>query len=521
MIATALIAAFWYTLAPPQLGGKTTILLVQGTSMLPRFHAGDLVVVRQAAHYTVGTLAAYHYVPFHSIFFHQIIARVDGRYVFQGINNPVADNYHPTRQQIIGRLWFALPGVGSWFIFWRQPMHAALLVGALALVTTLTAPRRRRRMGRVEQKAPLGLAAAGSPGPWWILSGALATVAAASLAISGWSYTHPLTTVQSRPITYSQSVHFDYQAQVAKSVLYPLGKLRPGDPVYVPPVEAMTVGLQYQLDLRQGQVLGGTAGLDAEIVSTSGWHYRYPLISPRRFTGASTALSVALDPTSVLNTVSQVTDMTQDQLDTYQLRLIPMVRATALSHGKLFSAQFDQPIAFDLNKSWLRLQVPDTISLNQYLNPVSTGSSQYSQVVPNALTAFGLAVPLSQTRRYGPLATTLFLLGAGLAWWWGQRVQSRLDPASRIAQRYASILVDVDHLPFSPFERSIQVGSIDGLVRLALQCERMILHAKSGEDLHLYLLENVGESYYYVVPASASSPLPQAHLQSVESIPSP
>ncbi|MCL6564629.1 MAG: hypothetical protein K6U87_16670, partial [Firmicutes bacterium] len=406
-------------------------------------------------------------------------------------------------------------------IFWRQPTHAALLVGALALVTTLTAPRRKRRMGRVEQKAPSGLAASGSSGPWWTLSGTLAALAAAGLGVSGWSYTHPLTTVQSQPIAYSQTVHFDYQAQVAKSVLYPLGQLRPGDPVYVPPVKTMTVGLQYQLDLKQGQVLGGTAGLDAEILSTSGWRYRYPLISPRQFTGASTTLSATLDPAAVLNTVSQVKDMTQDQLDTYQLRLIPVVHATALSHGKLFSAQFDQPISFDLNKSWLRLQVPTTLSLDQYLNPVSKGSSQYSQVVPSALSAFGYALPLSQARRYGPLAATLFLLGAGLAWWWGQRAQSRLDPASRIARRYASILVDVDHLPFSPFERSIQVGSIDGLVRLALQCERMILHAKSGEDLHLYLLENVGESYYYAVRASVSTPLPQSQLQSVESVPSP
>ena len=197
-----------------------------------------------------------------------------------------------------------------------------------------------------------------------------------------------------------------------------------------------------------------------------------------------------------------------------------MLRATALSHGKLFSAEFDQPIAFDINKSWLRLRVPTTLSLEQYLNPVSKGSTHYSEVVPNALSAFGQALPLSQARRYGPMVTTLFLLGAGLTWWWGRRAQSRLDPATRIGRRYASILVDVDHLPFSPFERSIQVGSIDGLVRLALQCERMILHAKSGEDLHLYLLENVGESYYCAVRTPVPNPMAQLQPLPVESVPS-
>lgn len=219
LIYGVLLAALWYALAPPQFGGKTAILLVQGTSMLPRFHAGDLVVVRKATHYPVGTLAAYPNVPFHSVFFHQIIAQADGRYVFQGINNPVADNFHPTRQQIIGRLWFSLPGVGSWFVFWRKPAHAALLVGALTLVTTFTTPRRKRRMGRVGQKAGPVFTAFASPGPWWTVSGLFAVCAAAGLGISGWSYTHPLYAVQSKPIAYTQKMHFNYQAQVAKSVL--------------------------------------------------------------------------------------------------------------------------------------------------------------------------------------------------------------------------------------------------------------------------------------------------------------
>ena len=68
---------------------------------------------------------------------------------------------------------------------------------------------------------------------------------------------------------------------------------------------------------------------------------------------------------------------------------------------------------------------------------------------------------------------------------------------TRIARQYASLLISVDALPFSPSSRSIRVGSMEGLVRLADQYERIILHAVGEGGCHIYLLENAGESYYF------------------------
>ena len=42
-------AAAWLAFAPAQLGGSATYAVVYGTSMLPHFHADDLVIVRKAA----------------------------------------------------------------------------------------------------------------------------------------------------------------------------------------------------------------------------------------------------------------------------------------------------------------------------------------------------------------------------------------------------------------------------------------------------------------------------------------
>ena len=50
-------AAAWLAFAPAQLGGSATYAVVYGTSMLPHFHADDLVIVRKAGSYHAGDVA--------------------------------------------------------------------------------------------------------------------------------------------------------------------------------------------------------------------------------------------------------------------------------------------------------------------------------------------------------------------------------------------------------------------------------------------------------------------------------
>src|SRR5579864_7139736 len=57
--ALAVLAAAWLALAPPQLGGSTSYAITTGTSMLPNFRAGDLVLLRKESSYHVGMVAGY------------------------------------------------------------------------------------------------------------------------------------------------------------------------------------------------------------------------------------------------------------------------------------------------------------------------------------------------------------------------------------------------------------------------------------------------------------------------------
>ena len=62
LISAALVVlavAVWLLLAPTQIGGETSYVRTSGISMQPRFHTGDLAIVRPAERYKVGDIVAY------------------------------------------------------------------------------------------------------------------------------------------------------------------------------------------------------------------------------------------------------------------------------------------------------------------------------------------------------------------------------------------------------------------------------------------------------------------------------
>src|SRR5262245_49045395 len=83
--------AAWLLLAPTQIGGETRYVTTSGVSMAPRFHSGDLAVVRPADDYKVGQIVAYRSAQLRTVVLHRIIAIKGDRYVFKGDNNDFID----------------------------------------------------------------------------------------------------------------------------------------------------------------------------------------------------------------------------------------------------------------------------------------------------------------------------------------------------------------------------------------------------------------------------------------------
>jgi signal peptidase I len=132
-----LLGALWWVAAPPRLGGSTSFVIVDGTSMLPRLQRNDLVVLRASGSYRAGDVVGYRSSLLHRVVLHRIVAIEHGRFTFKGDNNGFVDPERPTGPSLVGKVWLRVPGAGrvvdSLRVPWIVGALAALLVLALGL----------------------------------------------------------------------------------------------------------------------------------------------------------------------------------------------------------------------------------------------------------------------------------------------------------------------------------------------------------------------------------------------------
>ena len=104
-VGLVLTVTLWIVLAPTEFGGQATYVIINGNSMQPGLHEGDLVILRQADSFVVGDIATYR-SPDVGTVIHRIIDRRGEQYIFQGDNNAWVDSYQPTQADLIGKYWF-------------------------------------------------------------------------------------------------------------------------------------------------------------------------------------------------------------------------------------------------------------------------------------------------------------------------------------------------------------------------------------------------------------------------------
>jgi signal peptidase I len=143
----AVLAAGWWLLAPPALGGSTSLVTVDGTSMLPSLKRDDLVALRGSDSYRVGDVVGYRSTLLGRVVLHRIVAVHAGRYTLKGDNNSFVDPEHPTEAQLLGKLSLRVPLAGRLVPLLHVPWLVGALAGALVLllgieVRSTTAPRR-------------------------------------------------------------------------------------------------------------------------------------------------------------------------------------------------------------------------------------------------------------------------------------------------------------------------------------------------------------------------------------------
>ena len=147
----AVVVMLWaVTLRPQVLGGPATFVAIRGSSMVPAYQHGDLVVVESVATYEVGQVAAYR-VPAGEVGAgHVVIHRIVGGdathgFRMKGDHNTAPDPWMPKQADMIGIASFRVANAGRLIALVQQPVIMGGLAGAIVVTVLLAQPPRQQR----------------------------------------------------------------------------------------------------------------------------------------------------------------------------------------------------------------------------------------------------------------------------------------------------------------------------------------------------------------------------------------
>lgn len=499
IVSLVLLGTGWFFLAPTQLGGSDSYVQSYGTSMEPRFHAGDLVVVRAASSYRVGDIVAYHNGSLgNHVVLHRIIRIAGGRYFFKGDNNNFVDSYQPNRSQLVGRMWLHVPAVGRYLV-WLHGSHLFLVAGIGALLVLLLGAglggSRMRRRGRSGQ-APRPQ----TTQPHTFSLGALPVGAAALLlafaGLAALSYTRPLTTKAAKPGVYMQTGRFSYDAPAPGGArVYGSTTVTTGQPLFLRLVHSANFHFAYTLSSSAPHGIAGTIALDAKVASSNGWKRTLHLAAPTTFSGDRVNVTGNLSFRSLTSLLERVDALSDVNGGTYTLTLLPKVQVRGVVDGSALHDRFAPQLAFMLDPNQLQLEPGGATGAGAASALTQTASGSGTVTVANRLSLLKLklSVPLARKLSLGGSALALLLLLVGVL----LALRSRTaDEHTRITRLYRDLIVPVEGMPAEPATKVVKVSSIEGLVRIADQAGRMIMHFERA-GLHTYFVEDAGVRYTY------------------------
>jgi signal peptidase I len=508
-----LLAAAWLVAGPAQLGGRTTYVSTHGISMEPRFHTGDLALVRPAADYRVGQVVAYRSTVLHSVILHRIIARDGDRYVFKGDNNDFIDPVHPGRSELIGRLWVRVPRGGMVLGWLHAPVVAALLCGGIALLLVWPTRRRRRRDRR--RARPPGAPAMTSAGParlgnpnaqLFVTGCALFALACLVLGLVAW--TRPASRSVAAKVDYTQKIRFSYRADAPAGAVYPTGTVKTGDPIFTRLVRRVRVKVAYRLDSAAPSELAGTQELLLRLSSPTGWTRTTQLQPPTAFRGAATSAWVTLDLDQLQALIRRVETQTGAPAGAaFTLDVLPRVRVKGTLAGQALATRYAPALSLQLDPLQLRwgggtaatgATAPASAgaagALPAVFTPSGRGSVAATVAMPNRLSLGGHGLRIG-TARWLTLLGLLLAGAAGLLTLIRER-RRPTDLSMQIQARYKHLLVPIASIVLTPDQPIVDVMTIDALAQVAERCERVILHHhRIGAES--YLVDDEGTLYRY------------------------
>lgn len=496
----ALVLAAVWMCWPVPLGGDTVYVVTHGISMEPRFHTGDLAILRAADHYSVGDVVAYRSTTLKTTVMHRIVALDGPRFVFKGDNNSWRDPDHPTQDLLLGKLWLRLPQGGKALAALGSPLGLMVLclIGAVFLAATSTPVRRMR--GRRRPRPTRVVRAHSLPVRALARQAVLmsAGVAAAALAGEAVLLALPDTQSDSRTVQISEAGQFAYGGTAVPGTTYPTGRVQTGDAVYTQLARTITVTFRDQVTgppLNSAALTGlrGTLRLVVTVATPDGW-------TGTLTSGATTHLdrgvleaSVLLDPAYAADVVHRHASEVGGSGGSATLTVVPQVTLEGAVQGHSFTAASPVGISFALSPNTLRPASAEPAALA----PKVSTPVQATSVVPRHFRLLSVQLPIGLARILAGVVLALSLVVLGGAAWIGRK--RRDDVADEILLRSAARILPVTG--FTPGASVVDVSDAESLRRVAERLDTVVLHL-DGEDGHTFAVQDMETTYRYVLPTS-------------------
>lgn len=505
------MAVAWIVFAPVQVGGRTSYVIVNGNSMEPKFHGGDLVITREMDGYAAGDVAAYRHPEIGPVI-HRIVERDGERFVFKGDNNSWLDSYRPESSEFIGAAWIQVPSIGGLVGRMRGPGSMAVLAGIMGVIamTTFVTNNSHTKDGRKRPRSgrPSAGKGAGSPRqPGDNGQGLLTLLAAlmiASLVLGVFAFGRPASRTVSEEVGYEHMGKFGYSADVPAGV-YDMKEVRTGEPVFRRLARTVRVRFDYGLTSEEARMDGvsGTYRLIAEISDPdTGWKRTMLLQDHTGFSGGFTAMA-DLDLSEAQRLIEGMEKRTGYHSDRYAVTVAPEVFVQGTLADQSLDDEFSPRLDFWLDPIRLQLQTPIATDPSQPsegtnpLEPSKEGSVSRSHTEPNTLSILVFEPGVSVARKlslFGLALSSMGLLFVGVP----MLRALRGDEPERIRSRYGPLLVSTQGGDLESESRVVRVFSFRDLARLAENGGQSILHQTTG-GIHDYYLRDTGVIYHYQI----------------------
>jgi signal peptidase I len=496
--ALMLVAAwlFW----PTALGGGTTYVTTHGTSMQPRFHTGDLGILRSAGSYAVGDIVAYRSESLKTTVMHRIVALDGDRFVIQGDNNDWLDQDHPSKDEVLGRLFVRIPQGGKALTAVSSPGVIGL-VGVATLTVLGSARRPRGRHGirssrrRPARRSPtFSMPARVRARQVALGSGAVALLAAVG---GGVLLALPSTQTDTRTLQVIQQGTFSYTGAAEPGTTYPNGVISTGDPVYTKLTDGLTVSFQ---DTVSGPGPGlesvtGTAWLDLSVSTPDGWTAALGRGATASVANGTVTASAEVDPARAAAFLTKHYAEIGANPGGASLIVTPTVQMTGTLAGQAFATDPMPALTFALDATALRVGGDPAAALA----PTARTAVVVDEVVPRSFPVLGFSIPIVLARIAAGVVLGMALIGLAAGAWIGR--SRRGDVADDFLVRHAARILPV--AAFTPGQTVVDVSDAESLHKVAERLDGLVLH-HAGPDGQVLAVQDSDITYRYVFPDGLS-----------------